>query len=295
MKKILLSFIAFLSFGSAFSQTNVYHPFPDSSSVWSVNIMKYIIKGDSVYNSKTYKKYYSTSDTNLTVSSLQYFGMVRQDIVAKRVFGIGPSETIERLIYDFALNVNDTVSVYPIEWCASNFPYKQKIIGKDSILINGSYRQRVFLEGYYNSNARDTVIEGIGSYCGPLAIGLNPFCVTDVCSPILLCQKQDGILMYQNPVYNKCYYDPCPLNVKTQSHNNSVEIYPNPTGSIMNIKSEKNIEWKKIALLNIFGEEVSIKQVSSPEIDVSALPNGIYFLKITDGERSFSKKVVIQH
>lgn len=202
--KILFTILTLTTCFKINSQTNIYHPLPDSNTVWSVGKVKYLVKGDTLYHSQTYQKYYFTSDTSLTPSSLHFVAMVRQDIVNKRIYGIEGWQQTERLIYDFSLHINDTLTVYPLDITCSDNPIKIKVTSIDSILINGSYRKRSYIAGY-STIMRDTIIEGIGSSYGPLAMGLDPYCATDVCWPVLLCEKQNGVLMYQNSNYSTCY------------------------------------------------------------------------------------------
>src|SRR5205809_695310 len=67
MNKFILFFLLCFYFQSAFPQTNVYHPFPDSAAVWNVIILgdnqcitcynhSYWISGDTSINGNTYHK-----------------------------------------------------------------------------------------------------------------------------------------------------------------------------------------------------------------------------------------------
>jgi len=88
------------------------------------------------------------------------------------------------------------------------------------------------------------------------------------------------------------------LAIKVQQKNkfSSVNIFPNPANTILNVQMNeaKNIRFK---IVNTIGEELISEEIKKPEfkIDISALPDGIYFLRITEGEKNFSKKLVVQH
>lgn len=62
----------------------------------------------------------------------------------------------------------------------------------------------------------------------------------------------------------------------------SIEIFPNPTHSILNINSEENT---KILILNLLGETVAEEhlKVGKNSIDVSKLINGIYYIQTEKG------------
>jgi uncharacterized repeat protein (TIGR03803 family) len=88
------------------------------------------------------------------------------------------------------------------------------------------------------------------------------------------------------------------LGVNDKNNNIEISLFPNPANEILKIEI-KNLKPQHaiLKLVNIMGEELLTREIKKPdlEIDVSAFPNGIYFLKISDGEKNFSKKVVVQH
>src|SRR5664279_2989016 len=114
---------------SAFPQTNVYHPFPDSDAVWNedywqegecgiyppcdrINDFSYIISGDTVINSKSYHKLYMPfvirSSYGWTpcgcsdyLRGIGYNGGIRQDTSNKKVWFIDHGAALEYLLYDF--------------------------------------------------------------------------------------------------------------------------------------------------------------------------------------------------
>jgi hypothetical protein len=71
-----------------------------------------------------------------------------------------------------------------------------------------------------------------------------------------------------------------------------LEIFPNPTNGIISIDSEYTIDYIVITDLN--GRQ--ILQIESPfsEIDISALEQGVYFIKISTAEGAWTTKIVKQ-
>ena len=73
---------------------------------------------------------------------------------------------------------------------------------------------------------------------------------------------------------------------------NTISIYPNPSSG------KAKIEWNgsknaSIKVFNLMGKEV-LQQVISNEIDLSNYPKGIYIVKVSDGQKIYSNKIVIQ-
>lgn len=76
---------------------------------------------------------------------------------------------------------------------------------------------------------------------------------------------------------------------------NALSIYPNPANTILNVFSSQ-IDVDVIQVFNVFGQKVRadvIKDESSIKINVSDLPNGIYFVTVSCGNNIFKKKFVI--
>lgn len=82
------------------------------------------------------------------------------------------------------------------------------------------------------------------------------------------------------------------LNNSIFEFDNSIQIYPNPTVSIINIKSNNSI--KSIELYDIQGRilETSLENSFESKLDISKRETGIYFLKITTEEGSKVEKVL---
>lgn len=78
---------------------------------------------------------------------------------------------------------------------------------------------------------------------------------------------------------------------KTQT----VIVYPNPTSSLINLQSNENIE--QINLMDISGKIMHSEQLKTNvhQLNISALPSGIYFLKIKTDNTTETKKIVKQN
>lgn len=72
----------------------------------------------------------------------------------------------------------------------------------------------------------------------------------------------------------------------------SFSVYPNPVNDILNINSRANVN--SITIYNVLGKTIleSTPNKISPSIDMSALPSGIYLVKVVIGENSKTIKVI---
>ncbi|MDX2172122.1 MAG: PKD domain-containing protein [Bacteroidota bacterium] len=79
---------------------------------------------------------------------------------------------------------------------------------------------------------------------------------------------------------------------------NTFEIYPNPNKGVFEIKLKNSINDAKIYVFNILGNLVfeSVQDVysnSQKNINISNVPNGIYFVKIKCDDFDLTKKIII--
>lgn len=72
----------------------------------------------------------------------------------------------------------------------------------------------------------------------------------------------------------------------------SISLYPNPTSSLLNIKSENSI--KSIELYDVQGRIIQVNKIGSKEtsVDVSNYNAGVYFVKITTDFGSCIEKII---
>jgi hypothetical protein len=81
-----------------------------------------------------------------------------------------------------------------------------------------------------------------------------------------------------------------PTAIKEESYSLNLSSYPNPVLNILNFDLEENMKYKFI-LSDINGRDIKQGQLDN-ELDVSNLNSGIYFLKISTGERFVIKKII---
>lgn len=77
-------------------------------------------------------------------------------------------------------------------------------------------------------------------------------------------------------------------------NNEDFFVYPNPTTGIIRITSSENTTFDTIELVDIYGKKVGIVTENTNQLDISALANGIYLLKIYAGTTVIQKKIIKQ-
>lgn len=303
--KLLLKIIFLLVFRSGWTQTNKYHPFPDSNAVWSQHYQHstssgnylYSIFGDTTINSIKYNKVYryaenlSISDTIITKSNSTLIGGIREDTI-KRIFfyctsafwGSPAQQDSIYKLYDFSKHVGDTIFFSAA--ISNPYAYQYLVIDTiDSIKINHQYRKR-----YNFKYPGEPWIEGIGSTRDLLST-IMPYLMC-TCINETVCYKYYDTVYYMNPTYNTCY----PFtgaSVKDFKFQEGILVFPNPSNTYFII--ETNTADKQTAdLYDVNGSHVFSASVSDKEIiNVAALDEGIYTLTIKTADRVVNKKLVI--
>jgi len=255
--------------------------FPDSNAIWSVYNEKYFVQGDSIYNSFDYNKYFLSCDSTVITGS--FFALLREDTITKKIFAIPAGSENERLLYDFSLNLNDTCTVYPLSFMYYSGPIRIKVDEIDSILLNDEqYHQRKKIIGIdANTHIAEYWIDGIGSTFGLFNSGLTGIGYADISYPTLLCFEQDGLIVFDNPVFIDCY-EPYPPAIVESYDPENVFIYPNPGTNQLNIRiSNSDL---KFEMMNLNGQLVLERLVNSNNnsINTEILKPGMYFFKLSD-------------
>jgi len=81
------------------------------------------------------------------------------------------------------------------------------------------------------------------------------------------------------------------------SDDDFIHISPNPSSGNFDVSFNKIINDGMIEIINILGESIyqhRLQNTLNLYIRLKNIPGGIYFVKVSDGERNFSKKIVIR-
>jgi hypothetical protein len=267
------------------AQTGKYYSMPDSNAYWNTYSRYYPsatrsttlrIDGDTLYQGILYHKLREIGSLYLPINF--YKGAFRDDSIHRKVFFLPNSDTVEQLLYDFNLQIGDTLRTYNTKKTYSRI----RIIGLDSILIGSDYRKRWLLSGDHTDAE---IIEGIGSTYGFLDL-LMPLIEGH---PYLTCFSENNKSLY--PIYNA--NEGCPLisSVKIENKSLDFEVYPNPSNGIFTLFSkEKELI---IEFYSITGQQIHPIILGS-QINMTAFHKGIYFIKVSTTEISILKKMIIQ-
>ena len=75
-------------------------------------------------------------------------------------------------------------------------------------------------------------------------------------------------------------------------------MYPNPSNNQLNIAFQQKKNEISLQLFNVIGETIFTSifhQKNSIVLSTNDLSNGIYLLKVSDGENESVQKIIIQH
>ncbi|MCK9220744.1 MAG: T9SS type A sorting domain-containing protein [Bacteroidales bacterium] len=299
MKKLLLIAATLIVF-SANAQTTVYHPFPDSNAVWNIHYWMYswmygtedcfysiTFSGDTVIGTQSYHKLNTPFiQSNFTETrngeATGYKGAIRHDAMNKKVYFVPPTTNTEQLLYDFTMQVGDTVQGY-LETFASPPDIVQSI---DSVQVGNSFRKRWIINTCYNIS----LIEGIGSTYG--LIEATPGCITDLPDMTITCFQQNGQSLYPDTTTN------CQLitSVNPISKNSGeIIISPNPSHGSFTISFEPNMNINEFRITDLSGKTMVHQQMDNQSsIKINNFQNGVYiFSTINNDNIQITKKIII--
>jgi hypothetical protein len=301
-------FLALLILAPFMSKEQTYVPFPDSNAVWQEVLLPYppgpmpaylqhfhySVSGDTLINDISYKKLFVTiynTECSLDSTGPYYAGGIRNNTDEKKVYYFDSNGLEELLLYDFTLDVGDTV---PMSFINDSYPYLY-VESIDSVLIGDHFRKSyIYAQDTYPPI---TVIEGIGAETGLL----EPLEIFELIS-MLRCYHQDHSLLWINPNVDSCNLetDTClTISIPERiSDNRLLLIYPNPASDIIYLYLSPEILIPstdiRIEIYNSFGEKVGESQVPSGQdvysFDVSCLSNGLYVTVIKENQRVISIK-----
>jgi hypothetical protein len=251
------------------------------------SISSYHIKfeGDTILNNRTYTKIWQSNDSQ----GINWYmtGLIRE--VEKRVYyhKLNDDGFYDMLLYDFSVKKGSSLLLSSIE--SPEFFESMKVTSVDSVIVNGVKRLRIQLSDGTDS---DTWIEKIGSLQGIIN---HCYFETDSNKRILLCVKQDGEMIYSNDAYSECFYTQSSFpTFSTDLRNLKINIYPNPFTNEITIEYP-GTEPFTIEILNSVGQKVFENNVPTQnrfQVNLSAFPAGMYFVKVTSGKKVMVQKII---
>jgi hypothetical protein len=296
--KTLLLLIVCLSLTKTNAQVNTYL---QNGLIWQMSSScadpypcivnddyNYYFNGDTTINSLVYKKvfrkgqgyrYYSGGGPNNCSGTFSYIETAPRFLLrssGKQIYivtqGVG-----EMLLYDFDLQVNDTL---PLTY--NNSANDVTVTAIDSFYTSMGYRKRFTLAGYTWSQY---LIEGVGHSNGlietmqpPLECGFNLTCFGIADS---------AFYPVAGPTCN------IPVSVRTLNENAGLEIQPNPAKDFISIRYQGYETIKLISVYNALGAVVlSIPFRNEATVDLTSLSKGIYYIKAESSSDVLVKKII---
>lgn len=289
-----------------------YYPFPTHDAVWrefqvrvygSSNTAQYnfqnFISGDTMISGKTCQKIYKTGvvsgynwEGNYSYNfENEYVGSIREDS-SKRIY---LCDSPERLLYDFNLQLGDTLpvvgadSVQAMYGTYNNDNIVYTVSEIDSVAVAGNFHKR-FKISFYDGQGVVYLIEGIGASTGLISLFLGSYWWGYHCE--LVCFMQDSINAYPDGQECELIY----LGVDETTIKQQINIFPNPGPGLISLSGLPD-HHGSIQVFNLFGQKVyeTFDVRRDSKIDLSHLPKGFFLLKVLmNGETIKTEKIVLQ-
>lgn len=281
------------------------------------------IGGDTVVNGIHYSKYYNWKSIA---------GGIRNDILNKKVYLYSIQTGKEKLLYDFGLAVGDTIfknegygfytPLIPTPraiftqihkaWISridsiktphdglyhKQFHFKAIVLDHSSgneVIVNsdssGPYVANTNYKFYFGFN---NLIEGVGFLYGTIGgasafeyqWGLQPYCISI---------DKKSIFEVIGPPYDKALCSSIITGIDEENNQEDVSLYPNPSNGRFQLEVD-TIKDKFFEIRDILGQKILKSKIREQitEIDLTAQPKGIYFIRIDDtAGHSETKKLII--
>ncbi|MCF8365738.1 MAG: T9SS type A sorting domain-containing protein [Bacteroidales bacterium] len=277
-----------------------YYPLIEEGKTWSImsvtvpypypwdttfSISHYHVSGDTILNSVTYKKLYHSTENN--PESWNFSAYMRED-ADKKVYKRGNSNTEEILLYDFSLDVGDSILSGN---CEDTYLYVDSIT---SMMVNGSIRLKHWISYKQYPDYHESWIEGVGSSRHIIFSGAPCFVGGHYW---FLCMSADGEVVYMNPNYNYCY-----ITGETEEKNSVFRVYPNPSGTgnmVLEFKNQEHYKNMDLKVFDVFGKQIHTESIypqqGAMRLDTSQWPAGIYVATIfSNGQIKGKCKIVVE-
>lgn len=287
----------FAPIGAEWIYTNEYCFFPHPTCGY----VKITVVSDTIFDGQTYsvleKKYsdpsYSYLDSTAYVTS-----------VGDSVFTYDPYAATSNLLYDFSRAVGDTSVIMAPESGNTFSPSKGEMVSYFRVVVDSTAEivvDGVPLRVQYTSPTDTSelqflfrTIERIGNVNS--LFGISSTMLTAGYYGSLACYSELGGFHYGQPI------ETCGLISGIEQHEQveTVTVYPNPATDVVRFRVLDPSASRKsgtgsssvgmtLRVLDAVGREVKALLIlperdENGSIDVSTLPQGIYFLELTDGQ-----------
>lgn len=272
------------------AQFNDYHPFPDSNAVWGMTSwcmdgqcgdaahVQNSYAGDTLIDGFQYKRiqeiFVMTSSNGCCYPPENLgSGFIREDTIAKKVYWRSEAMAGDTLLYDFDVQVGDTLTGYmgscDMTWTVGSI---------DSILIDLNYRKRINYEVSFDPGIQFSIIEGIGSTYGLTTCPFVPFEM----GIFLSCYTVDGDLLYppSGADMAACGDLTSAVDPHMALGSSPLTCMPNPATDRLVLQCDVSRLPLDVSVVDLTGV-VHLRYVlnmANSAIDISSLSSGVYFL-----------------
>lgn len=285
---------------------------------------KYSANTDTILFTKSYKKFYHNY-TNPSFVQNSHVGYLREDTVNRRVYFMDKTTFLEELLYDFSMNVGDSIFM--------NFPntlmpfpkgyYKVKTI--QNVTIKSGVRKLYKLKRNTGNSDTLRIIESVGSEMHPVFMynwtfspGQFSWGIGTCKYPYSLgvaCKYSDNIKEFQSCTYqlaltNGCFFKQDSCNYwNTCSGINELNkvkdflISPNPAQTKIKISIELESSCSPaFEIFDIGGrivKSIPFEKLTTGknqlEVDVTGIESGLYFVRVKEENFELHYPFVITH
>lgn len=337
MKKLLL-IVFFFIFSNGLRAQSAYIPFVNNMIIYGATQLQDMgglqapaffrteIYGDTVIGVYTYSKIYSGLGPFVVV------GGIRNDTLNKKVYKYSVATGSEKLLYDFNINVGDTLNASsgygfydplinvstlvptPIiekAWVTSidsvlmpydaifhrRFNFKAQVAGLDSFLVSESnavlYDTLGF--GWTRTILMHSLIEGVGQMSNPISAHSS----TSMGYPYqlyfgLVCSSINGVTNFN--MFVPPGYDLAYCNsiyAGFDEIKESEDFILFPNPTSGFFQIKSDQEINSIEVTDVFGRRIFYSEKNQSEINMSNFMNGIYFVRLIDSKgNSVVKKII---
>jgi hypothetical protein len=79
-----------------------------------------------------------------------------------------------------------------------------------------------------------------------------------------------------------------------QTGNDALGFYPNPVSNGKIYITSKTSLDKNILIFDVLGKKVYETTISSKELNIASIPPGVYIIKITEGDTTATRKLIVR-
>lgn len=251
-----------------------------------------MITGDTMINDIVYHKinltgYYLSDACEKSFFNSGYQGAFRNDIENKKVWFVSAGDMAESLLYEFGLQIGDTLSPGILD--PDNY-WDFWIEDIDSVETSDGYRKLFLIRSMLNlSEAPFRIIEGIGgqNLISPIANWWN----------FELGYYLDCVSVNDSVYYNQTGNCEQIVGTRPALQMPAMAIFPNPSSGYIWIRNEADQNKPfGVEIFNSVGCRVkSITcDVSPTIIDLTNQPSGLFYIFVKTGSVTSGQKIILR-